>query len=79
MPDITLVNLNLKFNQTWTYLVIVEDPLKVVEVGLGPVAELGLGPEVDPDLSDVPDQKILQDLKVNKIKLISRSTIWEMA
>jgi hypothetical protein len=60
--------------------VIVEDPLEVVEVGFGPVTELGLGPEVDPDLSDVPDQKILQDLKVNKIKLLfRRSTIWEMA
>jgi hypothetical protein len=60
--------------------VIVEDPLEVVEVRLGPVAELGLGPEVDPDLTDVPDQKILQDLKVSKIKLLfRRSTIWEMA
>ncbi len=59
---------------------IVEDPLEVVEVRLGPVAELGLGPEVDPDLTDVPDQKILQDLKVSKIKLLfRRSTIWEMA
>ena len=46
-----------------TNLVIVENSLQVVQVRLGPVAELGFGAQIASDLPDVSDQQVLQNLE----------------
>ena len=44
---------------------VVEDPLEVAQVGLGPIAKLGFGTKVYPDLSNVADQEILENLETS--------------
>ncbi len=46
-----------------TNLVIVKNPLQVVQVRLGSVAEFGFGAQIATDLTDVSDQEVLENLE----------------
>jgi len=43
--------------------VIVKNPLQVVQVRLGSVAEFGFGAQIATDLTDVSDQEVLENLE----------------